>query len=210
MSSERLLFYRADPSYCEFLRSVDKNVPYAWGEKEKRPFIGVLLEIKEMRYFAPLYSPKPRHLKIRDSALDCIKIDGGQLGVINYNNMIPIHDRCLARVETRFLPSDSEEDRKYKILLGKQLDWCNDVRDEIRERAVKLYEIVCRGHASPGLAKRCCNFPVLEKEYRRYCLEHNLVTGESISNEERIAAAQETAACRGISAKERSKDERSR
>lgn len=38
-------------------------------------------------YFAPLSSPKPKHLKLK-SKLDFLKIDNGKLGAIN--NMLPV------------------------------------------------------------------------------------------------------------------------
>ena len=48
--------------YCNFLRKFDKKVPYNFDKKKRRPFIGVLFEVNDYLYFAPLTSPKSKHL----------------------------------------------------------------------------------------------------------------------------------------------------
>ena len=60
------------------------------GVKNKRPYIGVLFEIDRKKYLAPLSSPKPKHLTMKNS-LDFVKINQGKFGVINLNNMFPGH-----------------------------------------------------------------------------------------------------------------------
>ena len=65
-------------------------------------------------YFAPLSSPKPKHLKMSNKAIDVFKIDDGKLGVVNINNMIPTPIECLTEV----LPLI--KDKKYKILIQNQ------------------------------------------------------------------------------------------
>ena len=42
----------------DYLRNFDYRVSYNANEKELRPFVGVLFEIGEIKYFAPLSSPK--------------------------------------------------------------------------------------------------------------------------------------------------------
>ena len=37
-------------------------------------------------YFAPLASPKPKHVNINPKAIDIFKIKNGELGVVNINN----------------------------------------------------------------------------------------------------------------------------
>ena len=34
--------------------------------KQTRPFIGILLTVNENAYYAPLSSPKPKHLKMKN------------------------------------------------------------------------------------------------------------------------------------------------
>ena len=81
---------KIDYMYCDYLRKYDKRVVYNKGKKELRPFIGVLFSIGDKEYFAPLSSPKPKH-QIMKNNIDFFKIDNGTLGVINFNNMIPVY-----------------------------------------------------------------------------------------------------------------------
>ena len=78
-----------DKEYCNYLRTFDKRVSYNYGTKENRPYVGVLFMVNGLEYFAPLSSPKPKHLKMKNG-LDFLKLDDGKLGAINFNNMIPV------------------------------------------------------------------------------------------------------------------------
>ena len=52
-----------------------------------RKYIGVVIEINGLSYFAPLSSYKSKHMKMKES-VDFIKIK--DYAVININNMIPV------------------------------------------------------------------------------------------------------------------------
>ena len=41
-----------DYKYCDYLRKFDNKVIYNMGEKELRPFLGVLFNIEKFEYFA--------------------------------------------------------------------------------------------------------------------------------------------------------------
>ncbi len=86
---KNLYIVRLDSNYCNYLRKFDSKVPYNYGSKELRPFVGVLFKVHEYMYFAPLSSPKPKYLKLK-SKLDFLKLDSGRLGAINFNNMLPV------------------------------------------------------------------------------------------------------------------------
>ncbi len=80
---------KLNTNYCNFLRQFDEKVPFNYGKKETRPFIGVLFNVNSISYFAPLLSPKEKHLVMKNS-IDFLKLDKGNLGAINFNNMIPV------------------------------------------------------------------------------------------------------------------------
>ena len=63
---------RINYKYCDYLRKFDSRVPYNKGTKELRPFVGVLFKIDSKEYFAPLSSPKPKHLKMKNT-IDFLK-----------------------------------------------------------------------------------------------------------------------------------------
>ena len=121
---ERLSFVVVDSAYCDYLRESDLCVPYTMDRKANRPFVGVLLEIHSIPYYAPLSSPKPKHASMKNQ-IDLLKIDGGRYGVINLNNMIPIHSNSVIQIDLTISPSDLPSDIKYKALLSNQLTWCN-------------------------------------------------------------------------------------
>ncbi|GHV74990.1 hypothetical protein AGMMS49940_22920 [Spirochaetia bacterium] len=172
-----LSFYRADAKYCDFLRQADPCVPYTRDKKETRPFVGILITVAEMNYYAPLTSPKPKHRGMKNQ-LDFLKINHGTWGAINFNNMIPIHPQCLTAVELRILPTDVKADVDYKNLLANQLSWCNANKKQILKQAAKLYGIITTGKARPELAGRCCNFRIDEQQCRVYGEAHGLVLGK--------------------------------
>ena len=51
----------------DYLRKFDKRVIYNMDNREIRPFIVVLFKINNYEYYAPLSSPKPKHLKMRNT-----------------------------------------------------------------------------------------------------------------------------------------------
>ncbi len=86
---KKFIIVQVDYKYCDYLRKYDKRVPYNSGIKRNRPFIGVLFMVGEIEYFTPLSSPKEKHQKMKNN-IDFIKLSGGKLGAINFNNMIPV------------------------------------------------------------------------------------------------------------------------
>ena len=168
-------FYKADAEYCDFLRKSDPCVPYTMDEKNTRPFIGIVFAIRGFSYFAPLTSPKPKHMKMKNK-IDFLKINGGKWGAINFNNMVPIHPDCLEPVDIKILPTDDKATIAYKNLLSNQLSWCNTQKNKasIIRKAAKLYFVITEKTADPELLKRCCNFELDERQCIEYCKIHNL------------------------------------
>ena len=165
-----LILVRLDIDYCNYLRQFDNKVPYNYNKKKLRPFVGVLFEVNECKYFAPLSSPKPKHLKLK-TKLDFMKLDDGRLGAINFNNMLPVTDANIIKIDlNKKLVSKMEE--KYIKLLKEQIYWLNRNVDKILIKSKKLYEKYNNGTLSFNVTKRCCNFKLLEEK----CNEYNKVT----------------------------------
>ena len=154
-------FYMVDAAYCDYLRESDPCVPYTMERKSIRPFVGIVFSVHNVHYYAPLTSPKPKHLHMKNQ-VDFLKINGGEWGAINFNNMIPVHPGSLTKVEIKIFETDSPQDIAYKNLLSNQLSWCNSHRDTILNQAEKLYRLVVDGRAWNTLASRCCNFALDE------------------------------------------------
>lgn len=112
-----------DKKYCDYLRKYDYRVSHNSDQKEYRPFVGVLFTMNNCKYFAPLSSPKPKHIKMKNQ-IDFYKIDSGKLGAINLNNMIPIPNSCYTVINTNNECLTYKE-KMYQNLLRDQLRWLN-------------------------------------------------------------------------------------
>lgn len=164
---EKLILVCLDKDYSNYLRNFDNRVSYNFGKKENRPYIGILFKIGRIMYFAPLSSPKPKHLKLK-SKIDLLKINGGLLGVINFNNMIPVTENNIIRIDLKKKVYTLKE-KKYQNLLKEQLFWLNRNNTKIFKRSIKLYSLYNSGKLSENIKNRCCNFKLLEK----MCIEYN-------------------------------------
>ena len=151
-----LSFYTVSVKYCDYLRKNDACVSINYDKKEKRPYIGILFEVDGKRYFAPLSSPKPKHRKMKNG-IDFLKINNGLYGAINFNNMIPVPEMCIHKVDIM-----REPDSKYKNLLQNQLTWCNKNEKRIMAMAQKLYYRYVNGTLPSNVRHRCCNFSLDE------------------------------------------------
>ena len=108
-------FYHIENKYIDFLRQFDPRVLY--NKNEQRPYIGIIFEIEDIRYYALLSSPKPKHIHMKNN-LDFRKIDSGKLGAVNLNNMIPVPDSVLIPIHIGEIT-----DPKYRRLLNEQYRW---------------------------------------------------------------------------------------
>lgn len=149
-----------DSKYIRYLYRYDNRVMYNKGQR--RPYIGILFEVKNHKYYAPLTHPKEKFKTMRN-CVDFIRIQGGELGGINLNNMIPIVDGAATPILVKDI-----SDIKYKMLLIKQIEFFDDHETSIIDKATKLY----KAHKSKTLRKevyaRCCNFSLLEKKSKFY------------------------------------------
>ena len=154
--------YVINNEYIDYLRNFDKTVLY--NKNKKRPYIGVVYTYNNINYFAPLSSPKPKHLKMKIDQIDIFKIDNGKLGIININNMIPTPMECLTEV---FYIIDDE---KYKNLLQKQITFINLPINSIKLiNKVRHFQSEYKRNKLPEhILKRSCNFKLLEQKCKEW------------------------------------------
>lgn len=158
---------RINPKYCDYLRKYDSKVIYNNNEKELRPFVGILFEINNCEYFAPLSSPKLKHKKMKNT-IDFLKIKDGELGAVNFNNMIPVYKSNYYLIDLNRKVT-SLEDIKYQKLLREQLDWLNSNYDQVKNKSFKLYMLYTNKKLPENIRKRCCDFKLLEEK----CFDYN-------------------------------------
>jgi len=162
-----LKIVRVNSEYCDYLRKYDNKVAYNKNEKELRPFIGILFKIDVYEYFAPLSSPKTKHRNMKNT-LDFLKIKDGELGAVNFNNMIPVNEDnyVLINLNKRKL---NEQEIKYQNLLKEQLKWLNKNYNQVKNKSFRLYELYNNEKLPQNIKQRCCNFKLLEEK----CMEYN-------------------------------------
>ena len=118
----------------------------------------------KIEYFAPLSSHKPKHIKMHNT-IDFFKIDNGELGCINFNNMIPVTRNNYEIIDL----NKSNNDLKYYNMLNKQYLWLNKNYIEINTRSFNLYTLYNNNKLSDNIKNRYCNFKLLEEK----CIEYN-------------------------------------
>lgn len=161
-----LKIVRVDSDYCDYLRKFDNKVAYNKNEKVQRPFIGILFQIDTYEYFAPLSSPKAKHKNMKNS-LDFFKIKDGELGAVNFNNMIPVNESNYFLVDLNKETLTTAE-LKYQKLLKEQLNWLNANYKQVKNKSFKLYQLYINGRLPENIKVRCCNFKLLEEKCAEY------------------------------------------
>ena len=156
-----------DPNYLTFLHGFDDKVrleKFHTGAKTRK-YIGALFTIDNLKYFAPLSSPKKKYNKMKND-IDFHKIDAGTYGVINFNNMIPVPDSAIIDIDI-----NSEADINYKNILINQFKFLKDNKDALCAKSIKLYEIITTDIDNKNkqrILNRCCNFKLLEEKSKIY------------------------------------------
>ncbi|MCH5196175.1 MAG: type III toxin-antitoxin system ToxN/AbiQ family toxin [Oscillospiraceae bacterium] len=178
MEQNRLSIYQIDMKYIRDLSNKDENVRSVSPQinKEKRPFVGIVVVNDNKQYCIPFSSPKPKHYQMKND-VDFTKMFDDQnklIGVLNFNNMIPVDESVLIPFNLEKAKNDTPEIIHYKKMVKKQLNWCQKNQNSIVSKANKLYYLVTE---TPEkyiyLTRRCCDFKKLEAvlEKRFYCRE---------------------------------------
>ncbi len=153
-----------DYKYCDYLRRFDDKVSYNAGSKEMRPFVGILFVVNGCEYFAPLSSPKTKHVYMKNN-IDIVKIN---YGVVNFNNMIPVTPNNYELIDLNATPKDTYE-LKWHNLLKSQLLWLNKNIKNVKGKAYNLYNKYKNNKLDERIKSRCCDFILLEEK----CIEYN-------------------------------------
>lgn len=158
-------FYHIADEYIEFLKSYDSKVPE--NKNESRPYVGVVLEINGIKYYAPFSSPKNKHKQMHNGK-DFRKIANGLYGAINFNNMIPVVDEAL-----KYIDISKIEDERYRNLLNHQYQAILSDSKQIEKTASALHTLIFKNDTELSehekkVKLRCCDLRLLEKVYSEY------------------------------------------
>ncbi|NES17538.1 MAG: type III toxin-antitoxin system ToxN/AbiQ family toxin [Symploca sp. SIO3E6] len=157
-------FYTVSDAYINFLKKIDNKVPNNY--QGKRAFIGVVLEINNHKYFAPLTSYKPKQDKIKTSAPTVMKLHergnpSNKLGMIQLNNMIPVIESEIQLLDLENQPEP------YRSMLYKQYEFIKTKAIEIEHKAKRLHDLVVNKQQD-FYCKISCEFKSLEDNYRNF------------------------------------------
>ena len=145
MEQKRLNLYLIDMKYIRNLVKIEDKVMSVSPQigKETRPFVGIVIICGIQKYCIPLSSPKPKHKSMKND-VDFMKILDGEklIGVLNFNNMIPVDESCIIPLDLRITERDDAAPKKYKKMAAKQLNWCQHNQESIVKKANKLYMMV--------------------------------------------------------------------
>ena len=158
-------FYHIKDDYIVFLRQFDSKV--SENKNQTRPYVGIVLEIGTIKYYAPFSSPKPKHKKMKNSK-DFRKIHNGIYGAINFNNMIPVLDDALIEIDISNIP-----DVKYRRLLQNQYNSIKTDEEGIKKTAANLRNLIFADENTLTehdkiVKQRCCNIKLLEEKYTEW------------------------------------------
>lgn len=159
---DNIKLYEVNAEYIDYLSGYARHLFHnkQAGQTNERKYIGVILSVNGMDYFAPLSSFKPKHAHMQE-ALDFIKIKN--YAVININNMFPVPDGLAVYVDI-----SKERNPKYKSLLLAEYRTIKAMQEKIRKNAQLVYKHKVENGDSTALAKRCNDFPLLEKACKEY------------------------------------------
>ena len=79
--------------------------------------------------------------------------------------MIPVKHGLYSEINLNSSPDDSENMKKYKVLLNIEYSFCIKIIDSVIQKANELYD---RQISSGKIANFCCDFKLLEEKSREY------------------------------------------
>lgn len=165
--NHNLIFVNIKNNYLNFLHQFDIKVPQEHTNAKRRPFIGIVFNMRQILYFVPLASPKAK-FKHLNNKVDFFKLRNGELGALNFNNMIPVNEQTIDIYDI-----DNEKDTKYKNLILKQARYLNRRQNDIKKKAYRLYEKFINNKLDINTKNRCCDFQLLEAKLLSYLNSKN-------------------------------------
>jgi len=173
MKQEQLSLYMVDMKLIRNMHNQGDDRVFSVSPqvgKDNRPFVGLIVILGKRQYCIPLSSPKEKHKNMKNG-LDFHRIldsDGKLIGVLDFNNMIPVRPDVVHKIQLKIAKNDDQATRHYKELMSDQLTFCRQNHDTIVKKANKLYTMVQKKNTSAQLKHRCLNWSKLENVLDRY------------------------------------------
>ena len=158
----KLKFYEVDSEYIKYLKeNADDKIPNLEYEKHKKFFCGIVLTINNFNYFAPVSSyNKKAHTVFLIMDKDRKTNELKPISSLRFSFMFPCPIEYLNQKDF------SKEDGKYRNLLIKELNYCNENREKIKKLANMVYKLGLNEKTRERF--NICDFKKLEEK----CLEY--------------------------------------
>lgn len=85
-------------------------------------------------------------------SIDFMKLDEGNLGVVNLNNMIPVKENFYDEIDFEQI-----SDIRYRRLLKKQYYYLNRNKESLYSFSRRLYKLYINNNLDKKIFNRCCN-----------------------------------------------------
>lgn len=163
---EELLFYTVNKNYIKYLSEFECHVSYNKDEiGHSRPYLGIILRIKNYEYFVPLYSYKEHYKKYKNnpSFFFVYNKKNNPLAIIKFSVMIPVPKSINVTSILEF----NKQDKRYRDLISAEYRYINSNKEQIYKRANKMY-IAVTEHKRNFLKTIACDFKLLEEKSIEY------------------------------------------
>ena len=146
-------FYFVNPSYVQYLKTIDPQVPDVQYAKRNKFLCGIVLDVKGKQYFSPISSfnkQQRTNFVIKDK-------NGNDISSLRLSFMLPIPQGQLTPYQI-----EQEPDLKYRELLRQEISYIRANEPSIKKKAQEVYSI--GNNRNHYLSKNCCDFAKLERE----------------------------------------------
>lgn len=182
--------------YIKYLQKYDNRVCISKLDKAfGRKYVGVVFEIKDFTYFAPLSSSVYKIIngeKVFKQHFTDVYLFNKKTPIasVKLNNMIPIprekeSELIQQVIISKFLNSNIEANVKYGNLLKVQREEINSEtkKKEILDKATSFYKTY---KFNPRLQQLCCDFQLLEQKALEFSLSKDKKKEKVIEQEEEL------------------------
>lgn len=156
---DNLKFVNIDMDFLKKLHNASSEVFYQIKDYENKPYLGILLSNENYKYVIPLTSVKEKHLKWKIEEVDRFLIydivDKTQMvdgdfykekdkdktyyhiwSAMDIKKMIPVIDSAISIVDINHIEKETEDTKKYKDLLNKELAFLVGMEDNSKDKYV--------------------------------------------------------------------------
>ena len=156
-----LNFYNIDENYIKYLQRFDSKVPNIGYSSHNKFVCGIILNINDVDYYAPLSSNK----KVFHTSF-AIEDGNKVISTIRFSFMFPAPLVVLNRMDFAKL---ALTDKNYANLLYKEWTYCLSKEQQIINKAKRIY--TSGSNPNHPFYNLCCNFAKLEQAAKNYNIE---------------------------------------